>query len=171
MKHLLTHRHDLPSTWRLRAIAFGAIGLLVAASAQAASSASSASSEGSSASVGSLSTSLEQSSKSSTGDTKQAAGPYRIVAVAAAADRPGQLRLTLEPEGPAADPAAGPRSGMVLILPAAAFEAGRLQAGERVLASARDYGLEFARADTREAFFLVVEDDWQRDLRTRPVKG
>lgn len=171
MKHLLSHRHDLRSSHPLRLLVLGALGVLVAASAHAASSASSASSEGASASVGSSSTSIEQSSKSSTGDNKQAAGAYRIAAVAAAPDRPGLLRLTLEPEGPATEPGGAPRQGIVLIVPTAAYEAGRLQAGERVLASARDYGLEFARADTKEAFFLVVEDDWQRDLRTRAVKG
>jgi hypothetical protein len=33
----------------------------------------------------------------------------------------------------------------------------------------RPYGLEFARQATQEAFFLVVADDWLRELQTRVV--
>jgi hypothetical protein len=154
-----------------RLLVAGALAVVSVASVHAASSASSASLEGSSASIGGSSTSIEQSSKSSAGDAKQAAGPYRIVAVAPAADRPGLMRVALEPDGAAGAASSTPREAIVLVVPVAAYEAGRLQAGERVVASARDYGLEFARADTNEAFFLVVDDAWQRDLRTRPLKG
>jgi hypothetical protein len=136
---------------------------------RSASSASSAASEGASASVGSVSTSIEQSSKSSSGDNKTAEGPYRIIDMAEAPALPGggmRIKLTLEPT--AALPAGTP--GFVLVLPQADAERARLGRGDVVLATGRDYGLEFARADTREAFFLVVDDAWQRDLKTRALR-
>ena len=30
------------------------------------------------------------------------------------------------------------------------------------------YGFEFARSDTREAFYLVLKDEWYNDLAARP---
>jgi hypothetical protein len=136
----------------------------------AAGSASSASLGGMSASVGSVSTSIEQSSKSSSGDNKTAEGPYRIIDVADAPAQPGgapRVRLTLQPTE--ALPAGTP--GFVLVLPQTTYLGARLGTGDVVLATGRDYGLEFARADTREAFFLVVDDAWQRDLKTRALRG
>jgi len=142
-------------------IALATRGSLAAGPAWAASSASSASSDGSSASVGSSSTSIEKSSASSTKDDKVAAGDYRIVEMAAAERQPGKLRLTLR----AVDGA----EQFVLVLPQEAAEQGRLAQGAVVTAKTRDYGVEFAAAATREAFFLVLRDDWYQELRTRPV--
>ena len=131
----------------------------------AGSSASSASSEGSSASVGSSSTSVEQSSNSSSGDKKVAAGDYRIVEIAAVAARPGMLRLRLQATaGDAAELAE-----FFLWVPQPAAALGQLAAGQVVRARERAYGLEFARADTGDAFFLVLDDAWHRELQTRPV--
>ena len=67
----------------------------------AASSTSSAVSDSVGTSVGSLSGSIQRSSDSSR-TTTVADGDYRVVEVAAVAERPGQLRLTLQP---VADPA------------------------------------------------------------------
>jgi hypothetical protein len=56
-----------------------------------------------------------------------------------------------------------------LYLPQAAFEQSRLAPGHTVSALARPYGLEFANRETRQAFFLVLTDDWYRELQTKPV--
>ena len=132
-----------------------------AGSALAASSASSASSEGSSASVGSLSTSIEKSSDSSKAD-KVAEGDYRIVEIAAADKQPGKMRLTLRALN-AAD------GEFVLTLPQEAVLQGRLVAGGMVTARQHAYGVQFAAGAPREAFFLVLQDAWYEELRTKAV--
>jgi hypothetical protein len=143
-----------------------AIALLCAAGAApslAESFASSASSAGS-ASSGSVSDSLGGSSKSSSGDAKVAEGEYRVVDVAELADRPGLLRMTLQ-----ATATPGEAGELLLMLPRQALAPRGLAAGATVHARHRPYGLEFAYADTREAFFLVLADAWQRELAPRPV--
>lgn len=163
-----TRRQSLLTLIATSALLGSALGL-VAGPAYSAGSASSASSEGASASVGSVSTSIEQSSKSSSGDNKTAEGPYKIIQMAEAPAQPGmaaRVRLTLEPT--AGLPAGTP--GFVLVLPLVDAQRAQLGTGDVVLATGRDYGLEFARADTREAFFLVVNDAWQRDLKTRALR-
>jgi hypothetical protein len=139
--------------------------LLIAAAlpALAASSASSASSESVSTSVGSISGSFEKSSDSSSGDKKTAAGDYKVLEVAEAPNRPGMTRMKLQALG------AGTDGEFYLYLPHQAAEGSRVAAGEMVTASARPYGLEFARRDTKEAFFLVLADGWMRELQTKPV--
>lgn len=126
--------------------------------------ASSASSAGS-ASSGSASDSIQGSSKSSTAPAKVAAGDYRIEQVNPAPDRPGMVRVALQPV--ANDGADG---AFVLVLPQLTFDQQGLARGDKVSASERPYGLEFSRADTRTAFFLVLADDWKRELDPRPVK-
>ncbi len=132
--------------------------------ALAGSSASSASSEGGSASVGSLSTSIQKSSNSSSKGTDVAAGEYTVIEVAAAPDRPGTVRVTLQA---VADSSAD--GEFFLYLPQAAADQGQLAAGQIVTASPRPYGLEFAKGEPRLAFFLVLGDDWYRELQTRVV--
>lgn len=143
----------------------GTLLLCLAATApcRAEGSASSASSAGS-ASVGSLSDSIQGSSNSSSRNDRVAEGDYRIVEVAELADRPGMLRLTLQA---AADAAGQP--AFFLYLPKRAAEQPRLARGDVISARHRPYGLEFARADTRQAFFLALADDWFRELDPRPV--
>lgn len=136
--------------------------LAAATSSQAGSFTSSASSAGS-ASVGSLSDSIRGSSNSSR-TTQVAEGDYRIIDVAEAADRPGLLRLTLQ-----LATAAGQDGEFFLDLPEPTFARQGLARGDIVSAQRRPYGLAFARADTREAFFLVLADDWFRELDPRPV--
>lgn len=132
------------------------------APAWASSSASSASSEGISASVGSVSTSIEGSSNSSSPAGKTAEGPYRVIHVAAA-DKPGFVRVALAAE-------AGDHR-FALLLPATNPEASLLATGDVVVATAREYGTQFARAGAAEPFFLVVEDQRLPELKTRPVAG
>lgn len=116
--------------------------------------ASSASSAGS-ASVGSLSDSFRGSSNSSSRKNDVAEGDYRLIEVAQAPDRPQLLRLTLQ-QGDAAP--------VTLDVPPAALAQRALAAGDAVRATHRPYGVEFAYADTRTAFFLALDDDWKREL-------
>jgi hypothetical protein len=149
--------------------------LLLAASAHAesvsgaASSAGSSASSAGSASLGSISDSLRGSSDSSTGQTQVADGNYRVIQIAELAGRPGMLRLTLR----AAD---GPGAGageFTLDLPRQALAARGLAAGDAVHARQRPYGIEFAHAAdatrAREPFFLVLADDWQREIPPRAI--
>ncbi|HEY6512386.1 MAG TPA: hypothetical protein VI032_10425 [Burkholderiaceae bacterium] len=159
-----------PTSMRL-----GLVALLFAASAtpglaeslasSAASAGSSASSAGS-ASSGSVSDSFANSSKSSTG-TQTADGDYRVIEVAELADRPDMLQLTLQ-----ATAAANGARELTLRLPRRALEPRGITAGDIVNVRNRDYGVQFARTDGRAAqvpFFLVLFDDWQRELEPRPV--
>lgn len=141
-----------------------ALAAFVQLPAQADVLASSASSAGS-ASSGSASDSIQGSSKSSTAPAKVAAGDYRIEQVNPAPDRPGMVRVALQP---VADD--GADGAFVLVLPQLTFDQQGLARGDKVSASERPYGLEFSRADTRTAFFLVLADNWKRELDPRPVK-
>lgn len=127
--------------------------------------ASSASSAGS-ASVGSLSDSIRGSSKSSSGDNKVADGDYRVIEVAALPERPGMLRMKMLPRAAAGDDETG---SFLLDLPQKALGPNALTTGDIVSVHNRPYGLEFARAQTREAFFLVLTDEWRGDLDAHAV--
>lgn len=130
----------------------------------ASSAASSASSAGS-ASLRGSSDSISGSSDSSRDDRPAVAnGDYRVAAVAEVRGRPGFLRLTMEPLVTTAE-----ARGFQLDLPARALGERRLVPGDVISAQQRPYGLEFARGRQREAFFLVLADDWHRDLETRPL--
>ena len=135
----------------------------VTAQARADSFASSASSAGS-ASSGSISTSLNGSSNSSSNNDKIANGAYRIDRVeqlAQAPGRPGMVRLSMRAEQV--------DQKLTLDLPAAVFDQQHLGRGDLVDVQRRDYGFQFARNDTRSAFFLVLADDWHDELAARPV--
>jgi hypothetical protein len=145
-----------------KAVVAAVVALAVApawAEGVASSAASTASSAGSSAS-----NSLEASSGSSSKGTTAAAGDYRIEAVTVATDRPGMVRLALRPA-----PNDGHRAPFVLVLPQHTAAQQGLARGDTVSVRERVYGFEFARADTRQAFYLVLADAWQRELDARPV--
>jgi hypothetical protein len=173
-----------PITFTLATLAVA----LAAGSAGAVSSTSSAVSESLATSVGSVSDSFRGSSHSSRpGPPRLAAGEFRVVEVAAA-DRAGRLVLTLEP----AD--SHNSDSFALELPERALAPVPLQAGDRVAATPRPFGVEFARlqgvagdareprsersagspalgapATARQVFFLVLHDDWYRELSARPL--
>ena len=135
----------------------------------ASSASSTASSAGSSAS-----NSLEASSGSSSKGKTAAAGDYRIEAVTVATDRPGMVRLALHPAGNADQRVPfvlDARQPFVLVLPQGTAEQQGLARGDTVSVRERAYGFEFARADTRQAFYLVLADAWQRELDARPVNA
>jgi hypothetical protein len=129
----------------------------------AASSAASSASESLATSVGSISGSFETSSNSSTGN-KTAQGDYRVVDVADAPQRPGVQRLALQSLD-----TEGAEGELVLYLPQQTVAQAQLAAGQVVTAKPRPYGVEFALRDTQEAFYLVLQDAWYRELHTQPV--
>lgn len=124
--------------------------------------ASSASSAGS-ASSGSVSDSIKGSSGSSTGDKKVTEGQYRVIEVAEVPGRPAMTRLKLRAT------VQGPTREFFLDLPRQALGNRALGTDDLVQAFERPYGFEFARDDTREAFFLVLADDWHRELGSHVV--
>ena len=155
MRQLLKMALPLATTF-----AFG----MAAFSAQAgSSSAMSAGSE----SLGSSSTSIEKSSDSSSASKdKIAQGQYKVIAMAEIAERPNMIRVHLQALAPAQT------REFFLTLPRQAAERGQLAAGEIVEVAQRPYGLAFATVDTTgnaNPFFLVLEDDWHRELKSRPV--
>ncbi|KQW45503.1 MULTISPECIES: hypothetical protein [unclassified Roseateles] len=146
----------------MRLVLIATLALLTASAAQATSFASSAAGAGS-ASSGSVSDSFKASSGSSTGGDKRAEGRYRVTEVAQA--DAGKLRLTLARDG-----AAQPNDTVELTLPQQALAARAVNVGDAVQATPQPYGVAFAHADTGQAFFLVLEDAWHRELAARVVK-
>jgi hypothetical protein len=138
---------------------------LCGAESLASSAASSASLTASSASE-SLDSSRDSSRASSPRGNTAAAGEYRIQAVVDAPDQPGRVRVTLAPVEPAAE-----RPGFDFTLPQRTFEAQQLARGDAITVRERPYGFEFARGQSKQAFFLVLADAWFRELDARPVAG
>ncbi|MCW5659280.1 MAG: hypothetical protein KIT60_16370 [Burkholderiaceae bacterium] len=148
----------------IRLAVLALFGTTMASSVWADSVASSASSAGS-ASLGSISDSIGNSSRSSSPDNRTADGDYRVIEVAELAGKPGMLQLTLQATQ-------GETHEFTLKLPREALGARGIAVGDVVHARNRPYGLEFARlndARTREAFFLVLADDWHKELDSRPL--
>jgi hypothetical protein len=123
---------------------------------------SSASSAGS-ASSGSISDSIGGSSNSSKGDKRIAAGEYKVIDVAQAPAKANTTRLTLRAV------AAGAAQEFTLDVPNPALAARAVGAGEIVRVNERVYGYEFAYADTKQPFFLALQDEWYRELGSRQV--
>ena len=142
-----------------------AVLLIAALPAVAASTATSSASDSSTTSVGSVSGSIQKSSAaSSKPPTPLLAGDYRVVEVTLLAERPGTLRLTLQS---LADPSAD--GEFQLFVPQEALDRSALTQGQFVTARERAYGIEFSVAATKEAFFLVLADDWYRELQSNAV--
>jgi hypothetical protein len=153
----------------LRPLSFAAGALLSSAftfPALAASSAASSASDSLAASVGSVSGSLGNSSNSSSKTVTAAEGDYRIVEIAAAPDRDGTVRLKLQ----AVAEARGADGEFFLYLPQPLAEQARLAQGGVVTARSRPYGTEFTYGPAHQAFFLVLADDWYRELQANAVQ-
>lgn len=144
-----------------RALTLAAFAAACALPAQAASTAASSASSAGSASSGSVSDSIGASSNSSGGDQRVAAGQYRVIDVAQAPAKPGTTRMTLR--------AVGAAGGFTLDVPDRALAARAVHAGDTVQVNERVYGYEFAHADTRQAFFLALQDAWYRELGSQKV--
>ncbi len=137
---------------------------LTAQPAVAASSTASSVSEGASSAASSGSKSSQSSSASSGNEKTASAGDYRIIDVAAVPDQSGMVRLRLQAAG-AADSA----ELAFLVLPQRTFEKSGLSAGQMVTAREHVYGLEFADLKTNRAFYLVLTDEWYRELNSQSL--
>jgi type IV secretory pathway TrbL component len=146
----------------LAAVLVATLAAVCSAPAHADSVASSASSAGS-ASSGSISDSIGGSSNSSNHDKRVAAGEYRVIDVAQAPAKANTTRLTLRPVAGAA------AQEFTLDVPNRALAARTVGAGELVRVNEREYGYEFAYADSKQAFFLALQDGWYRELGSRQV--
>ena len=148
----------IPST---RCTAIALLCLAVTLPCAAESLASSASSAGS-ASLGSIS----NSSTASSPKDKVAQGEYRIVEIAAVAERPGLMRLTMQATATQSEP-------FFLDLQQQAVAQHRLAVGDAMSARHRPYGLAFTRSADgtapREAIILVLAAEWQRELDPQAV--
>lgn len=151
---------------------------LVSAAAWSASEAGSSASSATSAasnSIGASSASLTTSSNSSSKDNKVAAGDYTIIELAladdAAAGPATKARLTLRAasgkSGEAGEIAEG--AEFVLLLPQETVATAGLALGDTISVRHRAYGLEFAGGSRRQAFFLVLDDAWYRELASTAV--
>jgi hypothetical protein len=150
-----------------RALFLTAVAAACAAPAYADSVASSASSAGS-ASSASISDSIGGSSDSSHRDRRRvAAGDYQVIDVAQAPARAETTRLTLRAVDSAATGDAARE--FTLDVPNRALAARAVGAGAIVHVNERVYGYEFAYADTKQPFFLALQDDWYRELGSRQV--
>jgi hypothetical protein len=89
-------------------------------------------------------------------------GDYRVVQVAQV--EAGTQDVTLQ-----AVPGTGASGEFTLRVPDRAAQLGGLEVGQVVSARERPYGVEFARADTRTAFLLLLEDAWYRELQSVTV--
>jgi len=146
-----------------RALALALAAAAYTLPAHADSAASSASSAGS-ASSGSISDSIGGSSNSSSGDNKRAeTGPYRVIDVAQAPAKAGITRITLRA-------VAGDAATQFWVdVPDRALADRRVGKGDLVQVNERVYGYEFAYGDTKQPFFLALQDDWYRELASRKV--
>jgi hypothetical protein len=148
----------------LRATALLACATTVAALPAFADSAVSSASSAGSASIGSLSDSSRGSSRSSNRRNDVAEGDWRVVEVAELAERPGVLRVRLQPPAPAP---AGGVDALEVDVPQRTLAPRPLAAGDLVRVRHRPYGVELARV--AEPFFLLLDDDWRRELDPRRV--
>lgn len=134
-------------------------------SAIASSTTASSASDSASSTASSTSDSLKKSSDGSSKTTAAVnTGDYEIIEATRVAERPGTMRLRLQ--------AVADRSvdnEFFLYVSQQTFDQAQLAAGQIVAAQHRPYGLEFARGDTRQSFFLVLDDDWARDLPSHVV--
>jgi hypothetical protein len=147
---------------RNAALAAALIAACAAPIAHADSVASSASSAGS-ASSGSISDSIGGSSNSSNRDRRVTAGDYQVIDIAQAPAKLETTRLTLRPVAGTAAQA------FTLDVPNRALAARTMGSGAIVHVNERVYGYEFAYADTKQPFFLALQDDWYRELGSRKV--
>lgn len=130
--------------------------------ALAISTTTSSASDSLTASSGALSDSVRGISNSSSRATGVAEGDYKVIEVADATDKPGAVQMTLQATADA-------QNRFVLVLPQHAFDAGGVAAGGVVGVKHRAYGLEFANGQTRQPFYLALNDASLRELQNHAV--
>lgn len=129
----------------------------------------------SSTSLGSASTSLGKSSDSSTSSARDrvAQGTYTVTQVAEVTDQADMLQVHLQGNN---NTPAQPQA-FVLLLPRATADRQGLGAGDWVQVAHRPYGLAFSRTEAATGaaasspFFLVLDDDWHRELSSTPLRS
>ncbi|MGZ5183023.1 MAG: hypothetical protein ACXWC2_21305, partial [Ramlibacter sp.] len=94
-------------------------------------------------------------------DRRVAAGDSRVLDVAQAPAQANTTRLTRRAAA-GADP-------FTLDVPDRALAERSVAAGALVQVKERAYGYDFAYADTKQPFFLALQDDWYRELGSRQV--
>lgn len=154
--------------FRFFALPLAALLACTCASTHAESFVSSASSAGSESS-GSVSDSIGASSNSSKKDDRKVGqGRYRVVEVAAAQGRPGMMQVAL-----VADEGVSPEALQTfnLYVPDKTLAQQPLVQGQAVRVKEREYGLEFSDDTSQRPFFLVLEDGWKQQMRTKVVKA
>lgn len=156
------HRFRRPAFGLTRGLAVALLAWAAAGAALATSSAVYSVSESLATSVGGLSTSVRKSSDSSV-KTVVAQGAYEVIHLADAQDD-GRLPVTVR-----ALPGQAASGELTLLLPPQAVAQGGLEVGRVLHAQARPYGLELTRADTRQPFFLLLDDRTLRELDNVPV--
>ena len=139
-------------------------------------------SESSAVSVGTSSASFGRSSDGSSrhGRHHRAEGDYKVIAVTAMVDQPGTARMKLQALGERSD--GGADAEFYLYLPQQVVDKSLISAGQLVTAQQRPYGVAFAHTpgstlttaatqtvSAPQAFYLVLDDDWHRELRSHPV--
>ena len=150
----------------LASAAVALLSVLAAGPASASSTTASSASDSASSTASSTSDSLKKSSDGSSRTTAAMnSGDYDVVEVALAPERPGTVRLRLQA---VADRSA--QGEYLLELPQATAQRSELYAGQVISARQRPYGIEFAKGEPRQAFFLVVDDEWARDLPSHAVR-
>jgi hypothetical protein len=137
-----------------------ALAACAAAPALAGTSASSAVSDSLSTSIGTSSDSVRGSSRASSGQPPVAAGDYKVIEVAAVAERPGRVALVMQSAG---------GESVTLEVPQQTLAKTPVVAGQTLTVRERPYGVEFVLAPTQQVFFLVLDDAWHRELESRPV--
>ena len=130
--------------------------------AGSASSAGMSASSAGSASVQGSSDAISGSSDSSMGTDDVAAGEYRLAAVERVDEQGEWVNLNMQPIN---DGQTAP--AFKLRLPAQTVGREDLSPGDVIQVQHRPYGLEFTNARTRTPFYLVLADDWQRDMQSR----
>jgi hypothetical protein len=153
---------------------FATAAALCLSAAPALADSTSSASSASSTSIGSSSASIGKSSDSSNSSSKDkvAQGHYTVVDVADLADQPNMLRVRLQPIETADATASAKSPAFDLVLPRQAAQQGQLAVGQTISAQHRPYGLAFAALTATGnggPFFLVLDDDWYRELESRPV--
>jgi hypothetical protein len=115
-----------------------------------------------SASLTESSGSISDSSRSSRRAVANAAGDYKVIEMADAADHPGQQRVQLQSVDTA-------KPGLYLYLAKAELDQAHLQPGQLVTAQERSYGLAFTRQGGNDAFAVVLDEDARKELAPNPV--
>jgi len=112
----------------------------------------------------SVSASVEGVSKGSSQVVKVVAGDYKVTDIAEVTDHAEKVRIALQAVGT-------DRETFYLYMSHDEFAEAHLSAGQVVTALKRPYGVSFKHVDATEAFVVVLDDAWIKDLRSNIVSG